>query len=78
MRSLGMLPGGIVVWDYLTDPDAWFIKTDVDEGLIWQQRKAVAFTQDNDFDTSNACMKSMERYASGWADWRGIVGSDGT
>jgi len=77
MRSLGMLPGGIVVWDYLTDPDAWFIKTDVDEGLIWQQRKAVAFMQDNDFDTSNACMKSMERYAAGWADWRGIVGSDG-
>lgn len=77
MRAMGMLPGGTVVWDYLTDPDAWFIKTDVDDGLIRQTRKAMTFTQDNDFDTSNACMKAMERYAGGWADWRGIVGSAG-
>jgi len=78
MRAMGMLPGGTVVWDYLTDPDAWFIKTDVDDGLIRQTRKAMTFTQDNDFDTSNACMKAMERYAGGWADWRGIVGSAGS
>mgnify|MGYP006315354251 FL=1 len=77
VRAMGMLPGGTVTWDYLTDADAWFIKTDVDDGLIKQQRKAMAFTQDNDFDTSNACMKAMERYAAGWADWRGIVGSPG-
>ena len=77
MRHLGMLPGGIVVWDYLTDPDAWFIKTDADEGLIRQQRKALAMTQDNDFDTDNACMKATERYAGGWADWRGVFGSPG-
>ena len=77
MKSLGMLPGGLVVWDYLTDNDAWFIKTDVDTGLIRQQRKALSFTQDNDFDTSNACMKATERYAGGWGDWRGIYGSPG-
>jgi hypothetical protein len=76
VRSMGMLPGGVVVWDYLTDDDAWFIKTDVDDGLIRQTRKAMTFTQDNDFDTSNACMKAMERYAAGWADWRGIFGSN--
>lgn len=77
IRQLGMLPGGVVVWDYLTDSDAFFIKTDADDGLIMQQRRALALTQDNDFDTDNACMKSTERYAGGWADWRGIVGSVG-
>lgn len=77
MRALGMLPQGVVVWDYLTDADAFFVKTDVPEGLIRQTRRAVQFTQDNDFDTSNANMKATERYASGWADWRGIAGSPG-
>lgn len=77
MKSLGMLPGGVVVWDYLTDADAFFITTDVEEGLIHQTRRALALTQDNDFDTENACMKATERYAFGWADWRGVVGSPG-
>jgi hypothetical protein len=77
MKKLGQLPGGVIVWDYLTDADAWFIKTDADTGLIRQQRKELSFAQDNDFDTSNACMKAMERYAGGWGDWRGILGSPG-
>ena len=77
MRSMGLLPGGICVWDYLTDGDAWFIKTDVDEGLLHQKRKGYQFTQDNDFDTTNACMKAVERYAAGWSDWRGVFGSPG-
>jgi len=77
MAKLGMLPGGVAVWDYLTDADAFFVKTDVPEGLIRQQRRALALTQDNDFDTDNACMKATERYAAGWADWRGIAGSPG-
>lgn len=77
MRELGMLPRGIMVWDYLTDADAFFIKTDASESLIRQQRRALALTQDNDFDTENACMKATERYAFGWADWRGIFGSIG-
>jgi phage major head subunit gpT-like protein len=77
IRELGVLPGGIVVWDYLTDPDAWFVKTDAMEGLILQQRRALALDQDNDFDTSNACMKATERYTGGWADWRGLYGSPG-
>lgn len=76
-KALGVLPGGTVVWDYLTDTDAWFIKTDVPQGLIRQQRKAMSFDRDNDFDTTNARMKSTERYAGGWADWRAIIGSPG-
>lgn len=77
MKALGLLPGGVVVWDYLTDADAWFAKTDAETGLIRQKRWALAMDQDNDFDTSNACMKATERYAAGWADWRGLFGSPG-
>lgn len=77
MRELGMLPGGVVVWDYLTDADAFFVKTDAPDGLIRQQRRALSLSQDNDFDTSNACMKADERYAAGWSDWRGCFASPG-
>lgn len=77
MKAMGMLPGGIVVWDYLTDDDAFFITTDAPEGLTTFQRRALALTQDNDFDTENARMKATERYSVGWSDWRGIYGSPG-
>lgn len=79
VRHLGLLPGGVVAWSYLTDDDAWFIKTDLEKGagLILQQRWALDMTQDNDFDTTNACMKAVERYAVGWADWRAMYGSPG-
>jgi len=77
MKALGVLPKGVVVWDYLTDEVAFFVKTDVETGLIRQGRRALGMSQDNDFDTTNACMKATERYAGGWGDWRGIVGSPG-
>lgn len=74
----GMFPGGVVVWDYLTDEDAWFVLTDADDGLLHFQRRALSLAEDNDFDTSNACMKADERYTQGWADWRGVYGSTGS
>ena len=77
MRAHGVLPGGVVTWDYLTDDDAWFITTDADEGLMCQDRRALELTQDNDFDTENARMKATERYEAFWADWRGVYGSPG-
>ena len=77
IKNLGMLPGGAVVNHYLTDTDAWFIKTDAPEGLICQDRRAVEFAKDNDFDTENAKMKGSVRKGFGWADWRGIYGSPG-
>lgn len=77
MRNMGMLPDGVVTWSYLTDEDAWFIKTDADTGLMRQQRRALELSQDNDFDTENARMKATERYVGGWGDWRGVVGSPG-
>ena len=77
LKSMGMLPGGVAVNHYLTDTDAWYVKTNAPEGLIFQDRRGVEFAQDNDFDTENAKMKSSERFAFGWADWRGCYGTPG-
>lgn len=77
VRSLGMLPDGFMVWDYLTDTDAWFIKTDVPDGIRYFNRVGVEFGRDGDFDTDNAKAKSYERYSFGWSDPRAIWGSAG-
>lgn len=77
MRALGLLPGGVVIWDYLSDTDAFFVTTDAPEGLLSFQRRALALSQDNDFDTENARMKATERYSVGWGDWRSVYGSPG-
>jgi hypothetical protein len=67
----------VVMDPYLTDTDAWFLTTDIPDGLISFSRRALEFTQDNDFDTENAKAKATERYVPGWADWRGVFGSAG-
>lgn len=77
VRSSGMLPQGVVVNDYLTDADAWFIKTDCPSSLISFQRSPITFSRDNDFDTDNAKAKATERYVPGWTDFRGIYGTPG-
>lgn len=77
MKHQGRLPGGVKVWPYLTDADAWFVPTDVPEGMILFNRKSVAFTKDSDFDTDNFKHKATERYIGGWGDWRGMFGSEG-
>lgn len=79
LKSKGVFPGGIVVNHYLTDSDAWFIKTNVADGLIYQERDADDFnpSPENDFDTENAKYKARMRFAVGWADPRGIFGSAG-
>lgn len=78
LRSLGSIPGGVKVNHYLTDPDAWFIRTNLPTaGLTLFQRDAIEFTQDNDFDTDNAKAKSYERYSVGWTDPRTLYGSAG-
>lgn len=77
-KAMGMLPQGIVVNHYLTDQDAWFLKTDVPEGLVSLRRREIEFDQDNDFDTENAKAKATQRYTPGWGDFRGIYGSEGT
>lgn len=71
-------PAGVVVNHYLTDTDAWFIKTDFGgEGLKYFERRADSFDMDNDFDTSNAKFKAEARYSFGWTDPRCIYASQG-
>lgn len=62
---------------YLTDTDAWFIRTDCPYGLQLFERRALAFTQDNDFDTENAKAKCTMRFSTGWTDPRGLFGTAG-
>lgn len=76
-RSMNALPKGFMVNHYLSDPDAWFIKTNQPEGLKLYQREGVQFAQDNDGDTMNAKMKTWERYRFGISDWRGAYGNPG-
>jgi hypothetical protein len=77
IKSTGMLPGGVMVWHYLSDTDAWFITTDAENGLKLFNRRALSFAKDSDFDTDNFKHKATERYVAGWSDWRGIFGSEG-
>lgn len=75
MKDMGMLPDGIIVNNYLTDDNAWFIKTDADFGLQCMNRMKLALTQDNDWETENAKAKAVERYVFGWSDFRGCFAS---
>lgn len=70
-------PGGVTVNHYLTDADAWFIKTSVQDGMKYFDRRPDTFTTDNDFDTDNAKYKATCRWSVGWTDPRGIFGSPG-
>ena len=75
--SKGMISGGYVVNNYLTDSDAFFIKTDVPNGLKMFQRAALKTAMEGDFDTGNVRYKARERYSFGFSDPRGIFGSPG-
>jgi hypothetical protein len=77
IRDMGMLPGGVVINHYLTDTDAWGIKTNAPEGLIAQNRRGVEFDKDNEFQTENALMKGTIRKGFGWAEWRGYYHNSG-
>lgn len=77
MRSMGLFPEGVKVNHYLTDTDAYFIRTNAPQGLKLFQREEASFAQDGDFDTSNLKYKAYERYSTGWSDWRGLYGTPG-
>ncbi len=77
VRSMGMIPQGYTVNHYLTDTDAWFIKTDVPNGLKHFVRAPIKTAMEGDFETGNVRYKARERYSFGWSDWRGIFGSPG-
>jgi hypothetical protein len=67
----------LVLNHYLTDADAWFIRTNVPNGPKHFVRKAPEFKDDSDFDSDNLKYKATERYAFGWTDPRGVYGSPG-
>ena len=76
-KNMGMIPQGYTVNHYLTDTDAWFIKTDVPNGLKHFVRAPIKTAMEGDFETGNVRYKARERYSFGWSDWRGIFGSPG-
>ena len=77
VRNMGMVPQGYVVNNFLTDTDAFFIKTDAPNGLKHFVRSPIRTAMEGDFDTGNVRYKARERYSFGFSDWRGIFGSPG-
>lgn len=77
IKASGMLPDGFTVNNYLTDSDAWFIKTDCPDGLKLFQRRPVEIANESEFDSENMKFKATERYVFGWTDPRGVYGSPG-
>lgn len=77
IRGMGMFPEGALISPYLTDSDAWFIKTNCPNGLNYFEREALDLDIDNSFDNMNAKFRAYERYSFGVSDKRGIFGSPG-
>ena len=77
LRNMGMVPEGYTVNHYLTDTDAFFLTTDVPNGLKHFVRSPVSTSMEGDFETGNVRYKARERYSFGFSDWRGIFGSPG-
>lgn len=77
INNMGKFPGGVAINNYLTDADAWFIRTNAPDGMKHFQRREDSFATDGDFDTDNAKYKAAARYSFGWTDPRGVFGSPG-
>ena len=77
IRNMGMVPEGYTVNHYLTDTDAWFIKTDCPNGFKMFDRSPIRTSMEADFDTGNVRYKARERYSFGWSDPRAVFGSPG-
>tara|TARA_Y100001937_G_C7127684_1_gene335637 strand:- start:793 stop:1698 length:906 start_codon:yes stop_codon:yes gene_type:complete len=77
LRSMGMLPQGAVVNHFLTDTDAFFIRTDAPNGFKLFNRSPIKTAMEGDFDTGNMRFKARERYSFGVSDWRCVFGTAG-
>ena len=77
LKNNGSIPGGYTVNNYLTDTNAWFLTTDVPNGMKHFVRSPLSNSMDGDFDTGNVRYKSRERYSFGWSDPLGMWGSAG-
>ena len=78
LKQMGSIPGGSTVNNFLTDTNAWFICTDVPNGMKHFVRTAMSTAMDGDFDTGNVRYKARERYSFGWSDPLGMWGSSGS
>lgn len=76
IKTLGSIPE-VITNHFLTDTDAWFIRTNVQNGMKYMERRADSFDMDNDWDTENAKFKATARYSFGWTDPRALYGSQG-
>jgi hypothetical protein len=77
LANNGSIPEGYTVNHFLTDTDAWFLSTDVPNGMKHFVRSPMANSMDGDFDTGNVRYKARERYSFGWSDPLGMFGSQG-
>ena len=77
IRSMGLVQEGYTINNFLTDSDAWFLKTDVPNGMKMFVRAPIKTAMEGDFDTGNVRYKARERYSFGWSDPRGLYGSPG-
>ena len=77
INSMGMIPQGYRVNNFLTDSDSWYIITDVPNGMKMFSRTPLSTSMEGDFDTGNVRYKARERYAFGASDYRGIFGVEG-
>ena len=75
--SMGMVPQGYRVNNFLTDTDAYYIITDVPNGMKYFERAGIKTAMEGDFDTGNVRYKARERYSFGVSDFRGIFGVEG-
>jgi hypothetical protein len=78
LKNMGSIPGGATVNHFLTDTNAWFLTTDVPNGLKHFVRTPMSTSMDGDFDTGNVRYKARERYSFGWSDPLGMWGSSGS
>ena len=78
IKNNGSIPEGYTVNHYLTDTNAWFLTTDVPNGLKMFVRTPLANSMDGDFDTGNVRYKARERYSFGFSDPLGVFGSSGS
>ena len=77
LKSGGYMPQGFAINHFLTDPDAWFVKTDSPNGMKHFVRSPLKTAMEGDFETGNARYKARERYSFGWSDPRAMYGSPG-
>ncbi len=77
IKNNGSIPEGYAINHYLTDTNAWFLTTDVPNGMKHFERMPLSNSMDGDFDTGNVRYKSRERYSFGWSDPLGMYGSPG-